>query len=254
MLTYDVRCMAVTVRVEHFDGPLDLLLQLVEQEKLDISSISLAAVAEQFVQHIRNHPEIPPQELADYLVIAAKLIYLKSKLLVPSFYDEELEDGPDLETQLREYRRFVGASRELQALWMGRRHMFSRPVALRRADGFHAPSGLTIETLHEAMRRCIARLEPVMKLPNIQVRRVVSLQEKIRDLLSRLGTKAAVTFRDFCQGLTDRRDAVVSFLALLELTKQHHVQVEQAGVFHDIQMKANPDAPRGAPITTDTYL
>lgn len=246
--------MAVSVRVAHFDGPLDLLLQLVEREELDITRISLAAVAEQFVAHVRDNPQIPPQELADYLLIAAKLVYVKSKFLMPSLQDEELEEGPDLETQLREYRRFVHASRLFDAMWRNGRVMWSRhePVRLRR-EGFVPPVGLSVAALHDAMRRIIARLVPDEELPKARVRRIVTIRQKINDLLARIRAHARVTFREFCKGFADRGEAVVSFLAMLELAKQRHITAEQDGLFAEIVMAAHPDAPSESPVA-DSYL
>jgi len=246
--------MAVTVRVEHFDGPLDLLLQLVEREELDISRISLATVAEQFVAHVHEHPEIPPQDLVDYLVIAAKLVYMKAKLLIPSLVDEELEEGPDLETQLREYRRFLEASRQINILWETPQRMTARPIPMMmKREGFILPKGVSIESLFDAIRRVIVRLEPVHQLPKARMKRVVTIQEKIRDLLSRIAKSAKMTFREFCEGSGSRQEAVVSFLAILELTKQRHILVAQDQTFSDIRLKLHPDAPSVAPVP-DTYL
>ena len=106
--------MPYTVRVEKFEGPLDLLLQLIEGEKLEITEISLVQVTEPFVQHVRERQgAIPPEELADFLVVAAKLIYLKSRALLPELTDQALDEGPDLADQLRMYRAFVEASNRL---------------------------------------------------------------------------------------------------------------------------------------------
>ena len=246
--------MAVAIRVEHFNGPLDLLLQLVETEKLDITRISLARVVEQFVSHVHENPQIPPQELADYLLIAAKLVYMKSKLLIPSLYDEDLEEGPDLESQLREYRRFVKAAKAFELLWMNDRILVSRPEPMRvRREGFQFPSGVSASILFETMRRIIARLIPNEEIPKARMKRVVTIQQKIQDLLSRIRSHAKTTFHEFCEGLSDRGEAVVSFLALLELEKQRHIVATQDMTFADIQLDAHPDAP-GDVLATDSYI
>ncbi|MCR4278768.1 MAG: segregation/condensation protein A [bacterium] len=246
--------MAVAIRVEHFDGPLDLLLQLVEADELDITRISLARVAEQFVSHVHENPQIPPQELADYLLIAAKLVYMKSKLLIPSLYDEDLEEGPDLESQLREYRRFVKAAKVFELLWMNDRMMVSRPEPMRiRREGFQLPNGLNANVLFETMRRIIARLIPNEEAPKARIKRIVTIQQKIKDLLSRIRAHTKVTFREFCEGLSDRGEAVVSFLALLELEKQQHIVATQEMTFADIRLGAHPDAPADVS-ATDSYI
>ena len=94
------------IKTEQFQGPLDLLLSLIESQKLDISQIALAQVTDQYLTYLDQAQDIGATELADFLVVAAKLMYMKSKLLLPSLVDEELEEGPDLETQLREYQKF----------------------------------------------------------------------------------------------------------------------------------------------------
>ncbi|MFA5935491.1 MAG: segregation/condensation protein A [Patescibacteria group bacterium] len=242
--------MAVTFRVQDFEGPLDLLLQLVEQEELDISNISLAKVAEQFLDHVNEAKNIPPEELADFLVVAAKLMYMKSKLLLPSLVDEELEEGPDLETQLREYQKFVAASREIDAMWKaGHRSFVRADRPMKRVEiGFAPPPGVTSNDLAAIMRRVIARIEPIIRLPKASIERIVSIQEKIRDLFQRIKSHAKTTFHTFLKGTESRTEAIVSFLALLELVKQRFVLVDQKNLFNDIDISASPDAPEADPL------
>jgi segregation and condensation protein A len=241
---------AVTFRIEQFEGPLDLLLQLVEQEKLDISGISLAAVADQFVRYVQEHPRIPLEDVADFLVIAAKLVYLKSKLLLPSFSDAEMEEGPDLESQLRRYRAFVEASKEIDAMWKSGARSYVRPRRpLRRQDvGFRPPEGVTAAVLAELMQRVIRRLEPIQALPQASVERVINIQDKIRGLLKRIKEFATTSFSQFVGKQASKPETVVSFLALLELVKQRFVRVTQDELFQDIDIKAHPDAPVHDPL------
>ncbi|MEK7655725.1 MAG: ScpA family protein [Patescibacteria group bacterium] len=241
--------MAVTFRIEKFEGPLDLLLQLVEQEKLAISEISLATVAEQFVNHVQGNKEIAPEELADFLVVAAKLMYIKSKMLIPALHDDELEECPDLETQLREYQRFVAASREINALWAGSRRSYSRDARATRTihAGFVPPQGVTADTLLHIMRRVISRLEPILQLPKVSIERAVTIQEKIKDLYERIKGHARTSFRAFVKGSENRTEVIVSFLALLELVKQRFVNVEQGEIWSDIHIHRHKDAPEFDP-------
>lgn len=243
--------MAVTFQVESFEGPLDLLLQLVEQEKLDISNVSLAKVAEQFLHYVESTKTIAPEELADFLVIAAKLMYLKSKLLIPSLIDEELEEGPDLETQLREYQRFVAASREIDTMWKAGNRSYvrsQRATTWRTEVAFSPPPGLTSESMAALMHRVIARLEPIVRLPKASIERAVSIQEKIRDLFTRIRSHAKTSFHTFVKDAGSRTEAIVSFLALLELVKQRFVVVDQKALFHDIDIASSPDAPSHDPL------
>jgi len=245
----------LSFKIEYFEGPLDLLLQLVEQEELDISTLSLAAVADQFVQHVNNRPDLPLEELADFLVVAAKLIYLKSKLLLPSLYDQELEDGPDMETQLRTYREFVRASRIIDRLWRSNVRSFvrvRRPVKFTNVV-FSPPSGITTIILRETMMRVIVYLEPRITLPKAAVERVVTIQEKITQLFAHIQKTARITFSQFLGNRASKPETVASFLALLELVKQRFVHVSQESLFHEISIKAHPDPPAADPFV-ESYV
>jgi segregation and condensation protein A len=241
--------MAYTVQVEHFEGPLDLLLQLVEKNELEVSDISLAGVADQFVKYMKAQI-VPPEEMADFLVVASKLVYLKSKLLMPDFEDEEMEEGMDLEAQLRQYQMFVSAASELNELWNAGNMAFSRRIVTqkRREVSFSPPKGVDITIMLEVMNRVIARIEPIVKLPKAAVERAVSIHEKIRDLYGRIGKHAKIKFSQFIKGAKHKQEAIVGFLALLELIKQKFVIVDQGNIFDDIDISANPDAPSSDPL------
>lgn len=236
--------MGYRVQVEHFEGPLDLLLQLVEKNELEISTVSLASVTGQFVEYV-NTQSVPPEELADFLVVASRLIYMKSKLLLPDLEEDAEDDGPDLAAQLRQYQRFVSAAREIDARWKAGQRAYSRPIVpIRRVEaGFRPPPNGDTTELHQLMKSVVARLEPLLKLPQTAVRRVISLQERIQDLLKRVQHQAKLSFERILKSATSREDAVVSFLALLELIKQRFVRVEQGGLFEEIAIQSHPEAP-----------
>ena len=241
--------MAYTVQVEHFEGPLDLLLQLVEKNELEVSKISLAGVTDQFVLYMQSKV-VPPEELADFLVVASKLIYLKSKLLLPDFQDQEMEEGPDLESQLRLYQMFVTAARGIDKQWKLGDLSFSRsdqPMRKREVS-FVPPENVGVNELGEAMKRVIARLEPIIHLPQVAVRRALSIHDRIRELFSKIRKHAKGSFREFIKGARHKEDAVVTFLALLELIKQKFVMVEQNQLFQDINISLHPEAPEQDPL------
>ncbi len=243
--------MSHVFRSGEFEGPLDLLLQMVEAEKLDISTVSLAVVAEQFVAYVQESHSIPMDELADFLVVAAKLVYLKSKLLLPSFADVDMDEGPDLETQLRRYRTFVEASKELDKMWRSGVIAFARDPSVRmvlQTPRFVPPTNVTVPVLHEAMQRVIRHLEPVVKLPQAAIERVVTIQEKIRHLFDRIRSIAKTTFHEFLGSKATKAEKLVSFLALLELVKQRYVMVSQSDLFHDIDIESNPNSPVADPL------
>src|SRR3989338_1295198 len=120
------------IKLDRFEGPLDLLLQLIEKENFDITQVALASVAEQFLHYLGEVEDTSPEELADFLVVAAKLLHIKSKTLLPVVDFEEEENTDDLTEQLRMYREFVKASQVISHLMVrndtfipGRKFRFS---------------------------------------------------------------------------------------------------------------------------------
>jgi segregation and condensation protein A len=233
--------MAYNVKIEAFEGPLDLLLQLVEKNELEITNVSILAVTDPYVQHVREQQgKIPPEELADFLVLAAKLVYLKSKALLPDLYDPLLDEGPDLETQLRMYKQFVEAANRFGELTKSGIRSFGRlkPVKIQ-AEGFFPPSNATPETLRELYERIIRRLEPIMQLPKAAIERAMSIEEKIEQLTHRVKKLMRVSFHRFLAESGTRSEMIVSFLALLELIKQRIVIVKQRELFEDIHLESH---------------
>ena len=237
------------VSIEHFEGPLDLLLQLVEQNELEISKISLASVADQFVKYMQAQA-VPPEELADFLVIASKLVYLKSQLLLPDFKDQTMEEGPDLEAQLRQYQLFVAAARQIDLIWKKGKRAYAHGIApaRRRETKFVPPTNVDAKLLLDLMKRVIARIEPIVRLPKAAIKRAISIHERIRDLFGKIRDHATVSFRAFLKGAKHKEEAIVSFLALLELIKQRFVMVDQKDLFNDIDISLHPEAPERDPL------
>lgn len=232
--------MSYAIKIDHFEGPLDLLLQLVESAELDITKVSLLEVTEPFVKHVEaNRGRIPPEELADFLVVAAKLVYLKSKALLPDLHDPALEEGPDLESQLRMYKAFVEAAKKLGERWLEGKSMYSRvlrPVK-QTEPVFAPPNGVDGSVLHELFQKAIRRIEPILQLPKAAIERVVTIEEKISSLHDRVKKMMRVSFHRFLAESQDRAEMVVGFLALLELIKQKTITVEQSELFSDIQLQ-----------------
>lgn len=231
--------MSYSVHIESFEGPLDLLLQLIESEKMEITSISLLQVTEPFVKHVReNHGLIPPEDLADFLIVAAKLVYLKSKALLPTLHDPSLEEGPDLETQLRLYKAFVQASNRIAELEKLGRSSYARTYRPMKPEGpvFTPPEGVTPSMLQELYRQAVRRLVPLMALPKASMERAITIEEKIEALRQRVSKLMQSSFHRFLSESGDKHEMVVSFLALLELVKQRIVRVEQESHFSDIRL------------------
>jgi segregation and condensation protein A len=217
------------VKLERFEGPLDLLLQLIEREELPVADVSLAAVTEQYLQYLDEQDDLPAEELADFLVVAARLLLLKSRLLLPSLFVAD-DDGDDqsLAQQLELYRRYLAASRHLLRFWRGGRPLYAREkLVLSEPVPFSPPASLTAATLQSLFVRVLEEVATYARPPAGLVKRTVSLQEKIRHLRTWFEAEAAVDFHQVLRRAENRTDIIVTFLALLELVKQRYVVVWQ---------------------------
>ena len=218
------------VKLERFEGPLDLLLQIILREELPISEISLAAVTEQYLAYLETHADLPPEELADFLVVAAKLLLLKSKILLPNFLVEDENDEQGLVKQLTIYRAYVEAGKRIAATWRRWRIAYARErLVVAGTSTFSPPSDLTSEILRGVLSKILSELtEFVRPMPEL-VSRTVSLAEKIATLRSLLMARERLSLSELLREARSRMDIIVTFLALLELIKQRHVVAEQTG-------------------------
>ena len=224
------------IALKQFTGPLDALLQLVEERKMPITELSISAVTEQYLQYLDTLEETDPNELADFLVVAAKLLLLKSKALLPQFAPEE-DEGPNLVDQLRLYKMFVAASRQLEARWLAPLRSYGREEPIRVVVDPTPPANVTLDTLRVSMARLVQRLKPPKPLPRTTIDRAVSLKEKIAHLRQLLSQQGSVNFFTTMVDRTSRTDVIVGFLALLELVKQQAASVDQETLFGDIVIK-----------------
>ncbi len=236
--------MAYTVKLERFEGPLDLLLQLIEREELPISDVALAEVTDQYVEHL-EHASVPAEELADFLVVAAKLLYIKSKILLPTVPLGLEEEGISLEEQLRMYKEYLEAAKGIEERLRSRRFSFARQKPPLQRGVFAAPAGVTPQKLGQVFREVLQALEPVVRLPKTAIARAVSIEERIAHLKELLAAHKSVSFGTYLRSAQSRTDVVVSFLALLELIKQRSVRVNQDELFSELVIEPG-EQPIGA--------
>jgi segregation and condensation protein A len=229
--------MSLNFKIEKFEGPLDLLLRLIEEEKLSISEISLSAVTDQFLESLKDVAEKDPDELADFLVVAARLLLLKSRELLPT--NEPLEeDGPSLEFQLKMYKIFWEASQKLAARIKQKRFLHFRdklPAAI--APRFAPPPSATAERLHQVFLDVLAKITPVIKYPEERMKKVISIQEKIDHIRAQLAGKKNLSFKELLKDSADKTEVVVNFLAILELVRSRQITVDQEEEFGEITIR-----------------
>lgn len=230
------------VKTDAFQGPLDLLLTLIEKRKLHVSDIALAQVADDYIAYTKQLEHFPIGETAGFILVAATLLLIKSKSLLPtlSLSLEEQADVSDLERRLKMYQCIKEASRHVRERF-GAEPLFFRDNTGTQIPVF-APSGdLSVKTLAEAALMLIKNLpKAVSALSQKVIKKVVSLEEMINRLTERIQMNIKMSFKEFSgAGKKEKVHVIVSFLAMLELVKQGVLSVAQEKQFHDIQMETH---------------
>lgn len=228
------------IKLEQFEGPLDLLLQLIVEQRLDITSISLAKVTDQYLEFLANTESLAPEELADFLVIAAKLLLIKSKTLLPQLEWDEDDEG-SLETHLRIYQEYLQASIQLNKLIRRKKWAYPRETlkTFHLAPIFNPPTDLTTVDLRDIFINILKGIKPIVELPQSLVKKTLSIKDRISYIQQLISDRVSVNFLSVLKGAKSKTDIVVSFLALLELIKQKTVVVTQPDIFSDIIIKKN---------------
>jgi len=215
-----------------FNGPLDLLLSLIEEQEMDINEVALSQVTEQYLHYLDSIENKKPEELADFLVIATRLLFIKSRKLLPDFTQEE--EGPSLEEQLRLYKMFVESAKKLNKRWLDKERAVFRVEPARRPTEFIPPENWGLENLHESMVKLLHRIKPPKPIPHTEIDKAVSMKEKINQIRKLLKGNGSVSFSKALQNSENKTEVIVGFLALLELVKQKSVALKQRGAFNDI--------------------
>lgn len=226
------------VKTDKFEGPMELLLDLIEKEKLNITELSLAKVADEFLDFMRNNDSIGLEHLAEFLSVASKLILIKSRALLPAlkFTDEEEAEIKDLTDQLEKYRKFKEAAEKIGKMAKLKRICFSRPGFSGVKSVFYPPENLNAFDLKKNFLKILSEIPLIEKLQEEIVAEVVTLEERINNLEQTLRKRVESSFSDLVSEAKDKVDVIVSFLAVLEMVKQKIVQVEQDKLFSDIKL------------------
>ncbi|MBI5729494.1 MAG: segregation/condensation protein A [Candidatus Magasanikbacteria bacterium] len=228
--------MVSAVTLEKFQGPLDLLLQLIEEEKMAITEVNLSEVTEQFFKYLQTLEETNPEELADFLIVASRLVYLKSRHLLPYLYPPEEDEGASLADQLKLYKRYADASRFVEERWNASGLSYGRLEPMRPPTGFVLPLNGAASDLHHAFILLVARLKPIAVLPKVSIDHAVSIKDKIAAIYDVFKRVKEMSFKDLLSGAANRTEVIVSFLAILELIKEQKVSVTQSAAFADMTL------------------
>lgn len=237
------------VRLPVFEGPLDLLLHLIEREKLDISTVSLAQVTDQFLAYIREIETLQPGTLADFLAMAARLVWLKSRLLLPrpakSDEEEEEDPGEALARQLREYKRFKEAALTLGEFLIRGQRAFIRIADTPELERRLSPGGASVAEFLAAIQTAFLARPPAVSVDTVVTPFTLTIHDQIHKIARATSRGRSVTFRSLLQAAHDRVEIIVTLLAVLELLKRRRVVVAQDEMFGEIVIAEAPGAPAG---------
>ena len=231
-----------SVETPIYEGPLDLLLQLIEKAELDITRLSLAQVTDQYLQYIRNIPDKLADEVSAFLVIAARLIQIKSEALLPrppAREPGEEDPGEALARQLIVYKRYrqiadLLAERESTGL-----RTYLRLAPPPKLEGAIDLSGITLDDLVSAAQVILGNAAKTPSLSSVVGPQRITIREKITMITSLLRQNKSASFRSLLTPDHSRLEIVVTFLAVLELIKRHLIEVSQDGLFGDIVIKVS---------------
>ncbi len=237
---------AFSIRTDVFEGPLEVLLDLIEKRKLLINDIALSAVADEYIAHVNSLEAHPLRETAQFVLVASTLLLIKSRSLLPVLVLTEEEEASieDLEHRLRLYQLYRNASVPLKARF-GTLLLHSRTFRAPTTPLFLPDRYTQVAALSDAMRTVLTNLPKKQRLQaSVAVKKIVSLEDMMRRLEERILKQFKIGFRDFA-GTVERPEVIVSFLAVLELVKQGLIMVEQQTRYADFAIEREGiDTPR----------
>ena len=229
---------ALEVFLEAFEGPLDLLLYLIKRQNLDILDIPIARVTEQYMTYIGLMQEMRFELAADYLLMAAMLAEIKSRMLLPRPQSEEAEESDpraELVRRLQEYERYKKAAEDIELLPRMEREWYPVVVEFERASANQELPVLTLDALLDAFRDVLHRAE--MFADHRIKREALSVRERMSRVLAQSRNDVFTAFHDFFSFEEGRAGAVVTLMAILELLKEAMIQIVQNGEREPIYVK-----------------
>lgn len=227
-----------------FAGPLEALLNMIEERKISVSDISLAEVTDAYLAYVEKLPELPLGETAQFILVASTLLLIKSRALLPTLElsEDERESVEELERRLARYALYRKAAKLLKEQW-GKAPLFLARRAPLRTPIF-SPAEASVSLIAEAA----ARLVRILPKPEAMARAAVAPVLALEDVISQLKTRLTTAFKARFSELTksrDRHEVIVYFLAMLELVRSGSASVSQEKLFEDITIEIeNIGAPR----------
>lgn len=235
------------VRTEHFEGPLDLLLDLIEKRKLFINDIALAKVTDDYIAHIRRFEQFPVSDVANFILVASTLVLIKSKSILPNLdlTREEESDIDDLKRRLVLYEMFRDLAVNIKTRF-GKSVIYASMGTPEMVPVFAPDQRLTIGLMHTSMTSVLAALPKKVHIPQVAVKKVISIEEVMDRLADRVKRQLKMSFGQFTKyekgrslPREERVEIIVGFLAMLELVKQGILHVSQNEHHGDIDIETH---------------
>ncbi|MDE2019504.1 MAG: segregation/condensation protein A [Patescibacteria group bacterium] len=247
------------LKTENFSGPLEKLLELIEEQKMDVSEVSMARVTDDFLRYLEkiknsefdeaNKVEtifhIDLRILADFIAVASKLIFLKSKYLLPglALTEEEEADIKELEGRLKVYQELKPALKHLAQLWRESHRAYSRPYFLGRGGGlaagqsiFYPGANLNLEALAGSLGRIFETIKTYELETETIKEKIITLEEKISEVVGRIERDGDMHLKKLSAS-ESRADMIIAFLAILHLAREQIILLEQMDNFSDILVR-----------------
>ena len=225
------------VRLENFEGPFDLLIELARSKKIDLSEVSLRSLTDAFLEYLRE-VKLTPEVLGDFLVVAATLLLLKVRHIHPQLADEEREEVRDFGERIRAYQFYRERALWIRTVWRRYLLLSAGAFAPTRTITFSGELDIDPQTLAQLWQSVLRRrTRPIEKREHLR-RQGRTLSECLALLQKRLAAWETLVLQHVMRPL-ERREAAVTFLAVLELARQNEVQLSQTSSFGDLIVERN---------------
>ena len=259
--------MAIPVKLQVFEGPLDLLLHLIDKNKIDIYDIPIVEITDQYLDYVRQMDHEDMDVTSEFMVMAATLIDIKCRMLLPKEVNEEGEEEDpreELVRQLLEYKQYKAMAGQLRDCMDEAGELVSRPQKLPREVRVYVPKadpaelldGMTLDRLHEifefVLQRQQDKMDPIRSQFGQIEKEAVSLPDKLDFVEIYTRRKRKVSFRKLLEKQTSRMQVVVTFLAVLELMKLGRIRAMQEDAFGEIELESLEDEHETS-LVGDTY-
>lgn len=244
--------MDISYKLENFEGPLDLLLHLIEKNKVNIYDIPIVLITEQYLEYVSHMETEDLDVVSEFLVMAATLIDIKCRMLLPVEVDEDGEEQDpraELVARLLEYKMYKCLAMELQDMEQGaEKHFFKEPTIPKEVEKYEAPvdldqllDGLTLAKLQNifqsVMKRQSDKIDPIRSKFGTITKEPVSLEEKVGSVMGYARQHRRFSFRQLLERQGDKLEVVVTFLAVLELMKMGKIYLTQETLFDDMNIE-----------------